>query len=117
MDLKNLFSKKSKDANAEPKTIKDYIGLIVATCLIIIFLLIYFFLIRPTFVFAQHFVFRGTFVFRPGLLGLSTRGTFVFAHLFVSPNFCVRPTCFSRNFFVRPGLLGLSTRRAAAPGT
>ena len=49
MDLKNLFSKKSVDANAEPKTIKDYIGLIVATCLIIIFLLIYFFLIRPTF--------------------------------------------------------------------
>ena len=49
MDLKNLFSKKNADANAEPKTIKDYIGLIVTICIIIIFLLIYFFLIRPTF--------------------------------------------------------------------
>ena len=49
MDLKNLFSKKPADANAEPKTIKDYLGLIVTICLIIIFLLIYFFLIRPTF--------------------------------------------------------------------
>ena len=47
MDLKNLFSKKNADANAEPKTIKDYIGLIVTICIIIIFLLIYFFLIRP----------------------------------------------------------------------
>ena len=49
MDLKNLFSKKNADTNAEPKTIKDYIGLIVTICIIIIFLLIYFFLIRPTF--------------------------------------------------------------------
>ena len=49
MDLKNLFSKKNADANAEPKTIKDYIGLIVTICIIIIFMLIYFFLIRPTF--------------------------------------------------------------------
>ena len=50
MDLKNLFSKKSSgDGPAEPKTIKDYLGLIVTICLVIIFLLIYFFLIRPTF--------------------------------------------------------------------
>ncbi|PPR50909.1 MAG: hypothetical protein CFH15_00008 [Alphaproteobacteria bacterium MarineAlpha5_Bin5] len=49
MDLKNLFSKKNADANAEPKTIKDYLGLIVTLCLILIFLIIYFFLIRPTF--------------------------------------------------------------------
>jgi len=49
MDLKNLFSKKNADPNAEPKTIKDYLGLIVTICIIIIFLLIYFFLIRPTF--------------------------------------------------------------------
>ena len=49
MDLKNLFSKKNADASAEPKTIKDYLGLIVTIVIIIIFLLIYFFLIRPTF--------------------------------------------------------------------
>ena len=49
MDLKNLFSKKNADANAEPKTIKDYIGLIVTIFIIIVFVLIYFFLIRPTF--------------------------------------------------------------------
>ena len=49
MDLKNLFSKKNADANAEPKTIKDYLGLIITICIIIIFSLIYFFLIRPTF--------------------------------------------------------------------
>jgi len=50
MDLKNLFAKKSSgDGPAEPKTIKDYLGLIVTVCLVIIFLLIYFFLIRPTF--------------------------------------------------------------------
>ena len=49
MDLKNLFSKKNADASAEPKTIKDYLGLIVTIVIIIIFLLFYFFLIRPTF--------------------------------------------------------------------
>ncbi len=49
MDLKDLFSKKNADPNAEPKTIKDFLGLIVTICIIIIFLLIYFFLIRPTF--------------------------------------------------------------------
>ena len=50
MDLKNLFSKKKKEDGAdEPKTIKDYIALIIAISILIIFAAVYFFVIRPVF--------------------------------------------------------------------
>ena len=50
MDLKNLFSKKKKEGGAdEPKTIKDYLALIIAISILIIFVAVYFFVIRPVF--------------------------------------------------------------------
>ncbi len=49
MDLKNLFSKKKGADSGEPKTIKDFLGIIIAISIIVIFLLIYFFLIKPVF--------------------------------------------------------------------
>ena len=49
MDLKNLFSFKKGDDSGQPKTIKDYLGLIIAISIVCIFLLVYFFLIKPVF--------------------------------------------------------------------
>ena len=49
MDLKNLFSKIKGGDGGEPKTIKDFLGLIIAITLVCIFLLVYFFLIKPVF--------------------------------------------------------------------
>ena len=49
MDLKNLFSFKKGGDGGEPKTIKDFLGLIIAISLVCIFLVAYFFLIKPVF--------------------------------------------------------------------
>ena len=49
MDLKSFFSKKKGGDAGEPKTIKDYLGLIIAISIVCIFLLVYFFLIKPVF--------------------------------------------------------------------
>ena len=49
MDLKSLFSKKKGGDAGEPKTIKDFLGLIIAISIVCIFLLVYFFLIKPVF--------------------------------------------------------------------
>jgi len=49
MDLKNLFSKNKAAPSGEPKTIKDYLGLIIMVAVVCIFVLLYFFLIKPVF--------------------------------------------------------------------
>jgi hypothetical protein len=49
MDLKNLFSKNKDTASGEPKTIKDYLNLIIIVGVVCIFILLYFFLIKPVF--------------------------------------------------------------------
>ena len=49
MDLKNLFSKNKTADSGEPKTTKDYLGLIITVAVVCIFVLLYFFLIKPIF--------------------------------------------------------------------
>ena len=49
MDLKNLFSTNKITASGEPKTIKDYLSLIIMVAVVCIFILLYFFLIKPVF--------------------------------------------------------------------
>ena len=49
MDLKSLFSKIKGGDGGEPKTIKDFLGLIIAVSIVCIFMLVYFFLIKPVF--------------------------------------------------------------------